>query len=395
MAGSLPAGSEGSLLSFLQGGTPAYKHEQAQQGALDKLIGTFGQDPRAIEPQAQLKPFPGFTPSVQDQPVSRQAIPSFKDNPGVPGRFNAADLPGAQQDLNNTRMSLLGKAAPQLALSQLLPKPPSYMDVAGIGLVQTNAPGGPKTTIPITPKPPEGFKTGQTREVQRGSEKITQEFDGANWKDIGSGPAFAPTQEPPPVEIDDPTSPTGRRLVPRPQALNQPGPAQQGPAQSANVLRDEFNTTTAPTRTVAAQYRTAIKSAASQSAAGDMGLIYSFMKALDPGSSVKEGEYAQGENLTGSYGKIWQGYNKAKDGEKLLPEVRADILNQMKNIYASHLPTYAAAKQRYSDIATRQRLNPKDVVTDLPEIDTGDTGKPPAMKPQDIVDELRRRGVVK
>lgn len=44
------------------------------------------------------------------------------------------------------------------------------------------------------PKPPEGFKVGQSREIQRGSLKVFQEFDGQKWNDISSGPAFAPRE---------------------------------------------------------------------------------------------------------------------------------------------------------------------------------------------------------
>lgn len=354
--------------------------------ALDKLMASLNQEPRAATPQGpQVRAFkaedvgipelPGFNPAARFTPsepvpqVSRQAVPAFGQNPGVGGNYAPDALPGARADFADSLRPLMTKAFPAQMLQSLIPQP------LKVGFAKPGeTPIDERTGKPIGPQlpfaPQDDFKIGQTRTIQRGDKKIEQEYAGNHvWNDLSSGPAFAPTQEPPPVEIDDPTSPTGRRLVPRAQALNQPGPSQQSPQASANTLRDEFNKQTEQVRTVASMYRNGVKGAASASGAGDMNLIYSFMKALDPGSSVKEGEYAQGENLTGAYGKFWQSYNKAKDGEKLLPEVRADILGQLKNIYTSHLPSYAATKQRYSDIATRQRVKPEDVVTDLPAVD--------------------------
>lgn len=377
MAGSLPAGSEGSILSFLQGGTPEQKREIKQQSALDQLIGTIGQEPRAMT----------AIPGVPQ--TSRIPVPAFGDNPGVPGNFAPQDIDPARDTFKTKQLALLAQAAPQAMVSSLansiLPQAPSFQKFAPGetgGLVDPRT--GKMTQTYAAPfKPEDDFKVGATREIQIGDQKHTQEYQGNRvWKDIASGAAFSPQQEPAPVEIDDPTSPTGRRLVSRAEGVGRPGPAQQSPQASANTLRDEFNKQIEPIKTVASMYRNGVKAAKTESGAGDMNLIYSFMKALDPGSSVKEGEYAQGENLTGAYGKFWQSYNKAKDGEKLLPQTRADILGQLKNIYTSHLPSFAAAKQRYTDIATRQRIKPEDVVTDLPSIDESSVlpGKAPIGK---------------
>lgn len=170
-------------------------------------------------------------------------------------------------------------------------------------------------------------------------------------------------------EIDDPTSETGKRLVPRNQASGMAGPSSQSPAMTANVLRDEFNKQVEPIKIVSSQYQNAKKGAKAESAAGDMTLVYSLMKALDPGSTVREGEYAQGEQLTGLAGRWAQLYNKAIDGQKLLPDTRKDILGRVGDIYQSQVPFYQSAKSRYTDIAKRQRVRPEDVVTDLPSFD--------------------------
>lgn len=61
------------------------------------------------------------------------------------------------------------------------------------------------------------------------------------------------------------------------------------------------------------------------SAAGDMALIYNYMKVLDPGSAVKEGEYATAEKAGSVPDAIVNLYNKAREGEFLTEKQRADF----------------------------------------------------------------------
>lgn len=69
-------------------------------------------------------------------------------------------------------------------------------------------------------------KAPQTREVKRGDKIITQEWNGAMWKDVGEAPRSTDDRTLTPVY--DPNSPTGVRLVPRDQAAGQPGPLPPG-----------------------------------------------------------------------------------------------------------------------------------------------------------------------
>ena len=69
-------------------------------------------------------------------------------------------------------------------------------------------------------------KAPQTREVKRGDKIITQEWNGAMWRDVGEAPRSTDDRTLTPVY--DPNSPTGVRLVPRDQAAGQPGPLPPG-----------------------------------------------------------------------------------------------------------------------------------------------------------------------
>jgi hypothetical protein len=63
-----------------------------------------------------------------------------------------------------------------------------------------------------------------------------------------------------------------------------------------------------------------------QSAAGDISFIYQYMKMLDPGSVVREGEFATAQNAAGVPDRILNVYNRALRGERLNPKQRQDFL---------------------------------------------------------------------
>ncbi len=58
----------------------------------------------------------------------------------------------------------------------------------------------------------------------------------------------------------------------------------------------------------------------------DMSAIFSFMKILDPGSTVREGEYATAQNARGIPATISNLYNQVTQGVKLTPEQRQQFL---------------------------------------------------------------------
>ena len=68
-------------------------------------------------------------------------------------------------------------------------------------------------------------------------------------------------------------------------------------------------------------------------AAGDMSLIFNYMKMLDPGSTVREGEYATAEQATGVPNRIVNAYNAAMNGTRLNVAQRADFANTAQQIY--------------------------------------------------------------
>lgn len=99
--------------------------------------------------------------------------------------------------------------------------------------------------------------------------------------------------------------------------------------------------------------------------AGQMSMIFNYMKMLDPGSTVREGEYAKAGDTTGVPGKIVNAYNKAVRGDEINPEQIADFRNQAQKLYSGSLQTQKLLENRYTDLANTFNVRPDVVVNDM------------------------------
>ena len=77
----------------------------------------------------------------------------------------------------------------------------------------------------------------------------------------------------------------------------------------------------------------AVDIAQSTEAFGDMALIFNFMKMLDPGSTVREGEFASAQNTSGVDEKIVNLYNQALKGTRLSDSQRAGLRAQATGLF--------------------------------------------------------------
>ena len=73
--------------------------------------------------------------------------------------------------------------------------------------------------------------------------------------------------------------------------------------------------------------------AQSTEAFGDMALIFNFMKMLDPGSTVREGEFASAQNTGGVDDKIINLYNQAIKGTRLNDSQRSGLRAQATGLF--------------------------------------------------------------
>lgn len=128
-------------------------------------------------------------------------------------------------------------------------------------------------------------------------------------------------------------------------------------------MRKEFNTLLKDYEKVADAYGRVKVAGKKPSAAGDLAMIFNFMKMLDPGSTVREGEFATAANSAGVQGRVVTLYNNLLSGERLNPEQRADFLSQAQGLYDTAHEGAELKADSYRALATRNGLDPGDITS--------------------------------
>jgi hypothetical protein len=103
------------------------------------------------------------------------------------------------------------------------------------------------------------------------------------------------------------------------------------------------------------------------SAAGDLALIFGYMKMLDPRSTVREGEFANAENSGGLPSRVVSQYNKIVNGERLSADIRTDFLTQAERMYETYRDTQERNNKRYAALAQQYGVDPTHVIDEMPD----------------------------
>lgn len=101
--------------------------------------------------------------------------------------------------------------------------------------------------------------------------------------------------------------------------------------------------------------------------AGDMSLIYGYMKLLDPGSVVRETEFHTAGQAGSLPERVQAAYTKLASGEMLTEAQRADFVRQAFNLQKRNVESYNAQAKRFRFIAERKGADP-EVVADIWEL---------------------------
>ena len=118
------------------------------------------------------------------------------------------------------------------------------------------------------------------------------------------------------------------------------------------------------------------------SAAGDMASIFLFMKALDPGSTVREGEYKSAAEATSALGRVEQSLKKAGTGQNLTPEQRADFRSIMEKFYRAQMKSQKRVDDQYKGLAGRTGVDPQNLLIN-------DSSQPSAIKSVNDLPDVR------
>jgi hypothetical protein len=108
-----------------------------------------------------------------------------------------------------------------------------------------------------------------------------------------------------------------------------------------------------------------VSSAKDPSAAGDLALIFNFMKVLDPGSVVREGEFATASNAGGVDDRVRNIYNRVIEGTRLTEKQRADFVDRARRLYSGAEDQYMNLAGQYSNFAKNAGLVPEQVIPDF------------------------------
>jgi hypothetical protein len=91
---------------------------------------------------------------------------------------------------------------------------------------------------------------------------------------------------------------------------------------------------------------------------GNIGSVFSLMKILDPGSTVREGEAASVQNAAGVPDRFRNAYNQLLSGEGLSQSQRNDMADVARSIYNQRLTGYNALAETYRGLMIEQRADP-------------------------------------
>lgn len=129
-------------------------------------------------------------------------------------------------------------------------------------------------------------------------------------------------------------------------------------------LRGELQTLSKPFVQVRDSMGRIEAAAKNPSAAGDLALIFNYMKVLDPGSTVREGEFATAQNSAGMPERIRAKYNQVVNGERLEEGQRADFVDRARDLYKSQESIQKQTESNYRSLAERRGARPENVILD-------------------------------
>jgi hypothetical protein len=318
-------------------------------------------------------------PYMEDRRGRRTVMTA--SGPKVMRGFEGKNLPGegVGKAVRNVLGGLFGKGGVSGGTPPFVPAKEDYFDMSGVG--QKKAVGelitAPNQTSVYQNTFPDGRVTWQDPNTG------TIIFDSAT---MGALPANAGGQppstsnrsgvfKPPPKELT-PDQQTAERIHGDPNvtvdgrvvngvktrkmtsaeylaALRKKGEAgREGPEAK---LRGEYTKNTDEFSKIDSAF-SRLQSSLNGTGAGDLSLVFQYMKILDPGSTVREGEFANAANAGGVDDQIVGIYNKIREGAFLSPMQRIDFYQRAKDLYNSAAERYDYTTEMFTNLANAYEI---------------------------------------
>jgi hypothetical protein len=129
-------------------------------------------------------------------------------------------------------------------------------------------------------------------------------------------------------------------------------------------LRDDYRQDSKNYSTVRDAYGRIMEAAKSKGGPAEISLLYGYMRLLDPGSTVREGEFATAANAGSIPERVYGAYNKALKGEAMAPSIKAQFVKEAENVYKRATEDHGQMGNWYRDVAVRSGMNPDNVIVD-------------------------------
>jgi len=152
-------------------------------------------------------------------------------------------------------------------------------------------------------------------------------------------------------------------------------------------LRDEYTKSSTEFVKVRDAFDRVKASTEDPDAAGDIALIFNYMKMLDPGSVVREGEFATAQNAGGIDSAVYNMYNKLLEGERLQPKQRAMFEGRARKLFKRAESRNKTDKNKILSLGKRYNLTEDDIFG-APVDETIDTQRTDA--PEAAINYLRQ-----
>lgn len=409
-----------ALGGALQAGQQGY--QQARAGSLqDLLVGQkLAESQRAAKAEADFDKLFQTPPAAPMQPLTGESVSIMEPAPAAPAPVNPL------ANLNPQQMALVRTLGREKGTQYLLEsmKPQETVGQPFLGndnkfYIQTKTGGFIPSPIAPAAKP-----VGAPQQVLGADKKpaLVQYYDDGTYKPVGGVSPLIPPEKVDTgagIQFIDPYAQAPGSIIPKtlaPQVVGNaedgyfvvggggggrprpavgaapapavgaaPAAAGQAPAAAPAApaagpvplipgtgksyarekdLRATFTTEMKPFTDLAQAFRKVEAAALNPSAAGDISLVYGYMKILDPGSTVMQGEQATAANAGGVSDRVRAMYNKALTGETLADNVRQDFYAQSRNLIESQRPLQQDISERYGLIATQNKLDPNQIVFD-------------------------------
>ena len=135
-------------------------------------------------------------------------------------------------------------------------------------------------------------------------------------------------------------------------------------------LRNEYNNLSKEYFDVGRAYQRIEASAKDPSPAGDLALIFNFMKMQDPTSVVRESEFATAENSGSVDDRTRALYNKVLEGTRLSESQRKDFVDRSKFMMEASKASQKPIFERYNKMAKTYGLNAENITGGTIDLDS-------------------------